>query len=245
MLLPTLNSIHPSPQHTHTHHPALARMITIPDLWENTTDTHPTPTHPSTHTHTWVLTRTPTHTHTHTHTHTSHTHTHTHTLYQRRHKLRPTYDKKDRRVGSGRRCIACNRMVRRCRVRISADRDLIHASHHACLVGRGANRPGSEHAARGRPLGSRARPRHEWWAVHTMAPTLGRGIGSGRGRGRRRVGLRLSLVHGTHLLAKHFILVLWLWKKRGCETSIRTMPVSPLSLSVHPVVCLSLCSHFS
>ena len=33
--------------------------------------------------------------------------------------------------------------------------------------------------------------------------------------------------------------------RRGCETSVRTMPVSPLSLSVHPAVCLSLCSHFS
>ena len=70
MLLPTLNSIHPSPHpapNTHTHHPALARMLTVPDPRKTISDTGPTPTHPSTHTHAGAHTRYTHHTHTHIH----------------------------------------------------------------------------------------------------------------------------------------------------------------------------------
>ena len=46
--LPLIPSI-PVPN-THTHHPALTRMLAIPDLWKTTTDTLHLPTHPLTHT---------------------------------------------------------------------------------------------------------------------------------------------------------------------------------------------------
>ena len=70
LLLPTHNSIPPSPQPCpqHTCHPAISRVPIIPDLWfkkKKLTLTPHLPTHPLTHA--WVLT------HTHTHTHTLHT----------------------------------------------------------------------------------------------------------------------------------------------------------------------------